>query len=50
MSASLLAGGIDDTIAVAYESREYGKALRQIMGFADHINQYFDASEALGAG
>jgi methionyl-tRNA synthetase len=29
----------------AYESREFGRALRECMGFADSINQYFDAAQ-----
>ncbi len=32
----------------AYESREFGKALRDVMGFADRVNEYFDRQEALG--
>jgi len=31
-----------DAIKNAYEGREFGKALRQAMEVADHINQYFD--------
>jgi methionyl-tRNA synthetase len=27
----------------AYEAREFGKAMRAAMEFADHVNQYFDA-------
>ncbi|PIE25095.1 MAG: methionine--tRNA ligase [Neptuniibacter caesariensis] len=34
-----------DTIAAAYESREYGKAMREIMQIADKTNQYIDAAE-----
>jgi methionyl-tRNA synthetase len=33
---------IVDDVAAAYQSRELGKALRLIMGFADRVNQYFD--------
>ncbi len=29
----------------AYESREYGRALRECMAFADWINHYFDANQ-----
>ncbi len=29
----------------SYESREFGKAMRDIMGVADHINQEFDARQ-----
>jgi methionyl-tRNA synthetase len=37
-------GAVDivDDVAAAYESREFGKALRLIMGFADRVNEYFD--------
>ncbi len=31
-----------DTIAALYESREYGKAMREIMALADKANQYID--------
>ena len=34
---------IEEEVAAAYESREFGKALRLIMSFADRINEYFDA-------
>ena len=34
----------------AYEAREFGKALREVMALADRINEYFDAQQALGAG
>ncbi|WP_019141494.1 methionine--tRNA ligase [Noviherbaspirillum massiliense] len=37
--------GVEDEVAHAYEQREYGKALRIIMGYADTINQYFDANK-----
>ncbi len=29
----------------AYDAREFGKALRLCMEFADHVNQYFDAAK-----
>jgi methionyl-tRNA synthetase len=32
-------------VAAAYEGREYGKAIRLIMGYADEVNQYFDANK-----
>ncbi len=35
-----IAGGAD--IAAAYESRDYNKAMRDIMALADHANQYID--------
>ena len=31
-----------DAIAAAYEGREYGKAMREIMALADRANQYID--------
>ncbi|MCP4595022.1 methionine--tRNA ligase, partial [Neptuniibacter sp.] len=34
-----------DSIADAYENREYGKAMREIMALADKANQYIDAAE-----
>ena len=34
---------IEEEVAAAYESREFGKALRLIMTFADRVNEYFDA-------
>jgi len=36
---------IVEEVAAAYESREFGKALRLIMGFADRVNEYFDANK-----
>ena len=35
----------DIDVAVAYEAREYGKALRLIMAYADEINTYFDSKK-----
>jgi methionyl-tRNA synthetase len=32
-----------ETICAAYEAREYSRAMREIMAYADHINQGFDA-------
>jgi methionyl-tRNA synthetase len=32
-------------IQESYESREFGKAMRDIMGVADHINQEFDSQQ-----
>jgi len=31
-----------DTVAELYETREYGKALREIMALADRVNEYVD--------
>ncbi len=48
--AILGAADIVDEVAAAYQSRELGRALRLIMGFADRVNQEsFDAAEALAA-
>jgi len=33
------------TIAEHYEARDYSQAMRRIMEYADHINQYFDEQE-----
>jgi len=33
---------VSEQIAVLYESREYGKAMREIMALADKANQYID--------
>ncbi len=35
----------DDEIAAAYESREFGKAIREIMALADRVNQRFDQAK-----
>jgi methionyl-tRNA synthetase len=37
--------GIDDEIAAAYEGREFGKVVRDVMAVADRINQRFDRSK-----
>nr|WP_067295901.1 methionine--tRNA ligase [Marinobacterium profundum] len=34
-----------ETIALAYEQREYARAMREIMHIADKANQYIDAAE-----
>ncbi|MGH6636263.1 MAG: methionine--tRNA ligase [Gammaproteobacteria bacterium] len=34
--------GVADTIAAAYEAREFSKAMREIMALADRVNQYID--------
>ncbi|WP_299199630.1 methionine--tRNA ligase [uncultured Amphritea sp.] len=41
--AEAIASG--ELIANAYEAREYGKAMREIMHLADKANQYIDAAE-----
>ncbi len=40
-------GAVDiaDEVAEAYEAREFGRALRLVMGYADRINEYFDAQK-----
>ena len=32
-----------DTVEALYEEREFGKALREVMGLADKVNEYVDA-------
>jgi methionyl-tRNA synthetase len=34
-----------DEVAEAYEKREFGRALRLVMGYADKINEHFDAQK-----
>ena len=36
---------LSETVAEAYESREYGRAMREIMHLADKANQYIDTAE-----
>ncbi len=36
---------IEDDVTEAYENREYGRAVRLIMTFADKTNQYFDSNK-----
>ena len=36
---------IEDEVAEAYERREFGKAIRLVMAFADRANEYFDANK-----
>src|SRR6266436_3999806 len=40
--AVLGATEIGDDVREAYENREFSKALRLIMGYADRVNEYFD--------
>ena len=43
--STLNAQAVSDDIAACIEGREYGKALRAAMEFADRVNQYFDAEK-----
>ncbi|HZN87168.1 MAG TPA: methionine--tRNA ligase [Burkholderiales bacterium] len=36
---------IDDEIAAAYEAREFGKVVREVMAVADRVNQRFDQAK-----
>src|SRR6185436_10927212 len=36
---------IESDVAEAYESREFGRALRLVMSYADKVNEYFDAQK-----
>jgi methionyl-tRNA synthetase len=36
---------VTNSVREAYEAREFGRALRECMGFADWINQCFDAAQ-----
>src|SRR6266853_1845715 len=42
--ASIGAAEIADEVAEAYESRDFGRAVRLVMTYADKINQYFDSN------
>jgi methionyl-tRNA synthetase len=46
-SAALVAGArrLSASVQQLYETREFGRALRECMAFADGINQYFDAAQ-----
>ncbi len=39
------AAALADTVREAYEAREFGRALRECMAYADVINQHFDAAQ-----
>jgi methionyl-tRNA synthetase len=39
------AAAIDEQVREAYDRREFGKALRLVMGYADQVNEYFDAQK-----
>jgi methionyl-tRNA synthetase len=41
--AALAAAEMADEVAGAYEKREFGRALRLVMGYADKVNEHFDA-------
>ena len=43
--STIIAWGSAETIAAAYESREFGKALREIMRVADKVNERFDEAK-----
>jgi methionyl-tRNA synthetase len=36
---------IEEEVADAYGNREFGKALRLVMGYVDRINEYFDSAK-----
>ena len=44
-SATIMSTEYENAIASAYEQREFGKATRLIMAYADQINQYFDENK-----
>jgi methionyl-tRNA synthetase len=44
-SAVTDAAAMADDVAEAYEKREFGRALRLVMGYADRINEHFDAQK-----
>jgi methionyl-tRNA synthetase len=43
-TAQLKAAQLVDSVKSLYETREYGKALREIMAFADEVNLRFDSA------
>ncbi|HET8748545.1 MAG TPA: methionine--tRNA ligase [Ramlibacter sp.] len=42
--SALQAGRLVETVKELYEAREYGKALREVMAFADQVNTRFDSA------
>jgi methionyl-tRNA synthetase len=43
-AATLQPARLVDSVAALYEAREYGKALREIMAYADEVNLRFDSA------
>lgn len=43
-AATLQPAKLVDSVAALYEAREYGKALREIMAYADEVNLRFDSA------
>ncbi len=39
------AAELEAAVAAAYEGREFGRAIRLVMAYADEVNQYFDANK-----
>ncbi len=37
--------GMEDEVRDAYNARDYGRAVRAVMRYADRVNQYFDANK-----
>jgi len=44
-AAAVGSAEVEEEIAKAYEHREYGRAIRAMMSFADKVNQYFDSNK-----
>ncbi len=44
-ASTMVARGSEEVIAEAYEAREYGKGLREVMRIADRINERFDQAK-----
>ena len=43
-NSHMKSGDLLKFVAESYEQREFGKALREIMAFADHVNSLFDSA------